>query len=210
MKEKLKYFWIIGIILLCAGCASQKSVVVQSKEEVKTILRDSLIIRDSVVITPIERIVDIVPQYDTLHLQTSLAKARTWVDTTTHTLKGEITNKEQTQNKNRTEIKYIHRTDSVVIEKPIPYEVKVEVPYIPTIYKYSLWFSIAIIAFVLGRLFLKIKRLYSLFFVFMESLLVRRIVISPYLLVFSPFEPLSPPLWTSVHPNKNMRLKRLI
>lgn len=157
MKKKLKYFWIIGIILLCAGCASQKSVVVQSKEEVKTILKDSVVIRDSIVIIPIECIVDVVPQYDTLHLQTSLAKSKAWIDTTTHTLKGEIKNKEQAQNKNRVEIKYIHRTDSVFIEKPIPYPDPV--PYVPKIYKWSLGFSIIVLLVVFGVIIWKFKGL---------------------------------------------------
>lgn len=140
------------------GCAAQKSVVVQSKEEVKTILRDSVVIRDSIVITPIERIVDIVPQYDTLHLQTSLAKSKAWVDTTTHSLRGEITNKEQTQNKNRIEVKYVNRVDSVFIEKPIPYPNPV--PYVPKVYKWSLGFSIAVILFIIGFIILKIRRLF--------------------------------------------------
>ena len=138
------------------GCASQKSVVVQSKEEVKTILRDSVVIRDSIVITPIERIVDIVPQYDTLHLQTSLAKSKAWVDTTTHSLRGEITNKEQTQNKNRIEVKYVNRVDSVFIEKPIPYPNPV--PYVPKVYKWSLGFSIIVLLAVFGAIIWKLKR----------------------------------------------------
>ena len=149
---------IFGIILSFYGCCSTKPIVVQYKEEIKTILRDSLIIRDSVVITPIEHIVDIVPQYDTLHLQTSLAKSKTWVDTTTHSLRGEITNKKQTQNKNRIEVKYINRVDSVVIEKPIPYPDPV--PYVPKIYKWSLGFSILVILFIIGGIIWKIRRLF--------------------------------------------------
>lgn len=151
-----KQISLLIIAFFLTGCAAQKSIVVQSKEDVKTILRDSLIIRDSVVITPIERIVDIVPQYDTLHLQTSLAKSKAWVDTTTHTLKGEIQNKEQKQNRDRTEIKYIHRTDSVVIEKPVPYPEPV--PYVPKVYKWSLGFSIIVLLAVFGTIIWKLKR----------------------------------------------------
>lgn len=152
----MKKIVLFTLCLLFIGCASQKSVVVQSKEEVKTILRDSLIIRDSVVITPIERIVDIVPQYDTLHLQTSLAKSKAWVDTTTHSLRGEITNKEQTQNKNRIEVRYINRIDSVFIEKPIPYPNPV--PYVPKVYKWSMGFSIIVLLAVFGTIIWKLKR----------------------------------------------------
>lgn len=152
--KKILIFIVAALLMM--GCAATKPVVVQSKEEVKTILRDSLIIRDSVVITPIERIVDIVSQYDTLHLQTSLAKSKAWVDTTTHTLRGEITNKKQAQNKNRTEIKYINRVDSVFIEKPIPYPEPV--PYVPKVYKWSMWFSIAVILLIFGTIIWKLKR----------------------------------------------------
>ena len=151
--KKIVFF---TLAILFVGCAAQKSVVVQSKEEVKTILRDSVVIRDSIVITPIERIVDIVPQYDTLHLQTSLAKSKAWVDTTTHSLRGEITNKEQTQNKNRIEVKYINRIDSVVIEKPIPYPEPVS--YVPKVYKWSLGFSIIVLLAIFGTIIWKIKR----------------------------------------------------
>lgn len=146
---------IFTLSLLFLSCASTKPAVVQSKEEVKTILRDSVVIRDSVIITPIERIVDIVPQYDTLHLQTSLAKSKAWIDTTTHTLRGEITNKKQAQNKNRTEVKYINRVDSVFIEKPIPYPDPV--PYVPKVYKWSMGFSIIVLLVVFGTIIWKIK-----------------------------------------------------
>lgn len=155
--KKIVFF---TLAILFVGCASQKSVVVQSKEEVKTILRDSVVIRDSIVITPIERIVDIVPQYDTLHLQTSLAKSKAWVDTTTHSLRGEITNKEQTQNKNRIEVKYVNRVDSVFIKEPIPYEVIKEIKYVPKAYQYSMGFSIVALLFIIGFIIWKIRRLF--------------------------------------------------
>ena len=145
---------IFFLLFFCTACT--KVIYVPTQSQTKVEIRDSLIIRDSVVITPVERIVDIVPQYDTLHLQTSLAKSKTWVDTTTHSLKGEITNKKQTQNKNRIEVKYVNRVDSVVIEKPIPYPEPE--PYVPKIYKYSMGFSIIVIV-VLGLLiFLKFKK----------------------------------------------------
>lgn len=157
MKIFSKILIIISTITLI-GCT--KVIYVPTQAETKVEIRDSLIIRDSVVITPIERIVDIVPQYDTLHLQTSLAKSKTWVDTTTHSLRGEITNKKQTQNKNRVEVKYINRVDSVVIEKPIPYEVIKEIRYIPKAYKYSMGFSIVAILFIIGFIIWKLKRLF--------------------------------------------------
>lgn len=81
---------------------------------------------------PIERYVDVVPVYDTLRLETSLARADAYVDTTTHTLKGHLENKRDSI---RTVIKYRDRVietvrDSLVVtEKPI--EVEVPVRYVP-------------------------------------------------------------------------------
>ena len=152
----MKKIYIILILLFFVGCATTKSNIITPKEEIKITLRDSVVIKDSVVIIPIEHIVDIVPQYDTLHLQTSLAKSKAWVDTTTHSLRGEIINKEQTQNKNRIEVKYINRVDSVVIEKPIPYPDPV--PYVPKVYKWSLGFSIIVLLAVFGTIIWKLKR----------------------------------------------------
>lgn len=156
----MKKIYSILILLFFVGCATTKPNIITPKEEIKITLRDSVVIKDSVVITPIERIVDIVPQYDTLHLQTSLAKSKAWVDTTTHSLRGEIINKEQTQNKNRIEVKYINRVDSVVIEKPIPYEVIKEIKYVPKAYQYSMGFSIVALLFIIGFIIWKIRRLF--------------------------------------------------
>lgn len=153
MKIFSKILIIISTITLI-GCTKVIYVPTQAETIIEKV--DSLIIRDSVVITPIERIVDIVPQYDTLHLQTSLAKSKTWVDTITHSLRGEIVNKQQNQQRERIEIRYIEKIDTIKIVKPIPYPEPE--PYVPKIYKYSMGFSIIVIM-VLGLLiFLKIKR----------------------------------------------------
>lgn len=151
----MKNFLLFLTIFFFCSCASTKPTIVQSTQEKTTIIRDSVIVRDSIVITPIERIVDIVPQYDTLHLQTSLAKSMAWVDTTTHSLRGEITNKKQTQNKNRIEVKYIYRTDSIFIEKPVPYPEPVK--YVPKIYHISMYFSIGVLLFIGLKIYLKFK-----------------------------------------------------
>lgn len=152
----MKKIHTILILLFFVGCATTKPNIITPKEEIKITLRDSVVIKDSVVITPIERIVDIVPKYDTLHLQTSLAKSKAWVDTTTHSLRGEIVNKQQNQQREHIEIRYIEKIDTIKIVEPLPYPEPE--PYVPKIYKYSMGFSIIVIV-VLGLLiFLKIKR----------------------------------------------------
>lgn len=145
-------FLMLGI----GGCSTVKYMPIESETIEKVVIRDSVIVRDSIVVIPIERVVDVVPKYDTLSLETSIAKSKSWVDTTTHTLKGEIQNKEQKQNRDRTEIKYIHRTDSVVIEKPVPYPEPV--PYVPKVYKWSMGFSIIVLLAVFGAIIWKLKR----------------------------------------------------
>lgn len=144
------------ILLGLSGCSTVKYVPIESETIEKVVIRDSVIVRDSIVVIPIERMVDVVPKYDTLSLETSIAKSKSWVDTTTHTLKGEILNKEQKQNRDRTEIKYIHRTDSVFIEKPVPYPEPV--PYVPKAYKWSMGFSIIVLLAVFGAIIWKLKR----------------------------------------------------
>lgn len=90
------FFILLLVLLICCGCKSPKYI----REE--TIIRyvDSTVVtyRDSLIEipVPVEKIIDIVPIYDSLHLESSVARASAWVDTTTHTLKGELENKPTT------------------------------------------------------------------------------------------------------------------
>lgn len=118
-----KIFSIILIGSLLTSCGLVQKVTV--KEEIHHIYRDSTIlnIQDSIKVIPVERYVDIVPSYDTLHLQTSLAEATAFVDTSKHQLKGEIKNKKEFEQKTRIEYVYKTQIDSVYIKEPVPYEV---------------------------------------------------------------------------------------
>ena len=136
----------IGVFLCLItaySCSVPKQVIIEKRIEYE--YRDSTRIKDSTVVIPIERIVDIVPDIDTLKLETSLARAKAWVES--NTLKGEIENKEQVIYK-YIEKEKIVRKDSLIYE-PKPYPVEVQVKYIPKIYKWSLVFSIGfLIVFV--------------------------------------------------------------
>ena len=151
----MQLFSIILSFFLMVGCCSTKPTIITPKEEVKVIFKDSIIIKDSIRIIPVERIKDIVPEYDTLFLETSLAKSSTWIDTTTNSLKGFMENKKQFQQTERVIEKYIERTDTIKIVKPEPYPVPE--PYVPDIYKYSLIFSIIVILLIFGKIYSKIK-----------------------------------------------------
>lgn len=90
---------------------------------------------------PIEVVKDVVPPYDTLIMETTMAKARAWVDTTTHTLKGTLTNKQGTIYKYKDREKIVYR-DSLVY-KEVPVEVE---KIVKTHYPYEKWLWIYIIS----------------------------------------------------------------
>ena len=151
-KRLLAYFVLLAVIF--TAC-SPKLIYVPI--EGSTNVRDSVVIsyRDSIKIIPVEKIVDVVRTYDTLKMETSVAKAQAFVDTTTHTLKGSL------ENKKEIEYKYIYKTrieyrDSIVYE-PKPYPVEKEVKYVPKIFWYSLVFSLIVLLVFGVKIYLKIK-----------------------------------------------------
>ena len=139
------------------GCSTTRYVPVKEVEKEVTNYKDSIRIRDSIVVIPIERIVDVAPVYDTLKLETTQARAKAYVDTTLHLLRGSIENKDKAKTEVREVIKFVEKTDTLYIDKPVPYEVDKQVRYVPAIYKLSLIFMIATIALTIIRLILRYK-----------------------------------------------------
>ena len=147
MKVRSLMTWIISLLLI-VSCATIKPVPVETIINYK----DSTIVNviDSTVYIPKERIVDIVPAYDTLHLETTKAVAQAWVDTTNHVLRGSI------ENKTGVEYKYIYKDkiqwkDSIVTkEVPVPVEVEKTV-YKHYWYEKMLWLlaSVGVVTIVL-------------------------------------------------------------
>lgn len=113
-----------GAILIClivgmlsfGGC-KVKEVPVEVKYETHYI--DSVRLKDSIVYIPTERIVDIVPWYDTLHLEGEVAYSDAWIDTNYHIIQGQLVTKQG----KLIEIRYVDRwrtRDSIVErEKPV-------------------------------------------------------------------------------------------
>ena len=121
------------MIVMLLGCGTVKHQPTTTTQTT-TIIKDSIRWKDSTVLVPIpvERYVDVVRQYDTLRLETSMAKSEAFVDTLTHTLKGNLEHKPEAL---KTVIKYKDRIvtvtkDSLVTkEVPVPVEVvKYKVP----------------------------------------------------------------------------------
>ena len=140
MKNVSKALLVLGVIMM-VGCGVLKKPQVQPSTQTMYTYKDSTIIRDSLryVDLPIERIVDRVAVYDTLELETSLAKTRAWVDTSKHALVGEM------QNKEKAKIKVEYRDSVHTKEVPVPYEVTVEKTKYPPLFWVLLVFAIMVI-----------------------------------------------------------------
>ena len=81
------------ILIITASCSIFKEIPVNTTTETVYNYIDTLIIRDSTVLIPKYVVKDVVPEYDTLLLETNLAKSKSYIDTITNSLKGEIQNK---------------------------------------------------------------------------------------------------------------------
>lgn len=154
-----KLVYILTILAVLMGCGTTHHTPSENTNTHYEI-RDSVRYIDSLVPVPIpvERIVDIVPVYDTLKLETSVAKAQAYVDTTTHTLRGSIQNKKDSI---KTIIKYkehivVEYRDSVSI-KTVPVEVKVEKKVVPSWCWWMLGINVLILVLLGIKLYLKFK-----------------------------------------------------
>lgn len=169
LKNILKAFIIISIILFSiASCGSIKQVAVTDKTE--TILRDSLILKDSTryidsiiyVNVPREKVMDIISSIDTSYLETSVAESIAYIDTNSlmiiHSLENKDTVlKERIVYKDRyiTKTQMVYR-DSVQI-KEVPVEVVVEKTVYPKTYWWLLGFFVIVVGVFIVRIYLKFK-----------------------------------------------------
>ena len=162
MKNILKIFILFLFLFPFCACTSLKKgktpVIIEEKIVEKTIIKDSIIVKDSIVYIPQEKIVEVVPHLDTLQMEIETAKAKAYLDTTRMILKGELESKKATQKEVIEVTKIVERVDTVKLYEPVPYEVIKEVKYIPKAYKYSMRFSIVALLFIIGFVIWKIKR----------------------------------------------------
>ena len=126
LMKKMAYLG--AILILVASCGIGKPVVVRDSTNVIINYKDSINFIDSLVEIPIykEYYRDYADMLDTLNLETSLAAAKAYLDTTNKKLNGSIQNKD-------TSIPYVIKwkekvvyRDSIVyqrVEVPVPYEV---------------------------------------------------------------------------------------
>ena len=150
----MKKILIYMLILLLSSCSTIKYVPI--KNDTVTNVKDSIVWHDSTIVNYItkESVVDIVPQYDTLLLETDYAKSMSYVDTTHHMLRGEIENKDTVPlNK---EIKWKEK----IIEKEVikEVEVPVEKKIIPKWCWYSVIFNVIVLCYILFSIYFIFKK----------------------------------------------------
>ena len=150
---------LIAAFLVLTGCGTAKYVVPEAIKETKIEIRDSIVYRDSVVYIPQERIVEVVPQLDTLKMEIEVAQAQAYLDTANMILRGELKSKKEKEKIYIERIEYKERTDTVYVERPVPYEVVKKEPYIPTFFKFTALFFIGAILLIIIRIVLKFKGL---------------------------------------------------
>lgn len=142
-RQGLSKFFYIFICLFCLTACRGPREVVETKYETKYI--DSVIYKDSVTLIPQEYYYNVAWPYDTLHLETSQARAIAWVDSTF--LRGYI------QNKDKVVYKYIDRWHDRVRDTVI-YETKTEYVDKPVYVKNStntglvIWTVVSVIGLV--------------------------------------------------------------
>lgn len=136
------------LAVLAVIFTSCKVQYIPVKETEYVTVRDSVYFRDTTVQYKVEKeyVKDYTGLLDTLNLETGMAKARAWVDTTKSVLAGEIANKEKTIDVPAQMKEKIVYRDSVVTK-----EVPVEVEVIKTVHpKYEAWLWAWLVASVLG------------------------------------------------------------
>ena len=154
----MKKILIYMLILLLSSCSTIKYVPI--KNDTATNVKDSIVWHDSTIVNYItkERVVDIVPQYDTLLLETDYAKSMSYVDTTHHVLRGEIENKDTVPLKKEIKWKEKIIEKEVIKEVEVPVEVPVEKKIIPKWCWFSVIFNVIVLFYILFRIYLTFKK----------------------------------------------------
>lgn len=141
------------ILLGIGGCSSLKYVPINTEE--KTIVKDSLIyIRDTVTVEiPKEIVKEIVPADTTSILKTSVAisEARLEQGHLHHTLEQSGTLK------TRIDTFYTTKIVEKAVYKDRPVEVEVPVKYVPSFYKFCLWWFIGSVILIALWIVMKLK-----------------------------------------------------
>jgi hypothetical protein len=151
--------FVVGV-LMTVSCSTVKYVPISDSENIHKV--DSTIIqyRDTTIFVevPVEVVKEVVPQLDTLYMETSLSHSTSYLDTTTRTLKGELKNKIEPIEK----IVYLPSKEHIVyrdsiITKEVPVEVQIEKKHIPEWVWYSVIFNVIVLCYIGFKIYLKFR-----------------------------------------------------
>ena len=147
------------ILIITASCSIFKPVVVRDSTITSIHYVDSINYIDSTILVPIykEYYRDYSDLLDTLNLETSLAQAKAYVDTTDKKIKGEIQNKEtQIPYKTKYKEKITYKDSLVYVKQDVP----VYVEKIKNVVPCWCWWLLSInIAMLLAAVFFFLKKL---------------------------------------------------
>lgn len=158
-KSLSKGLKIALVGLLLTSCGTTKRYI--DVERVVTTYRDSTIYhqKDSIVYFPVERIVDVAIPYDTLKMETSLAKATAYVDTNYHIIRGSLLNKPEIAKEWHIQYvdRIVERTDTLTKTETIEIPVEKKVPYRGKDYWFLLTYCISTILILIILLLKKLR-----------------------------------------------------
>ncbi len=148
---------LLAILLLFAACRTIQYIPIEHTEYVT--IRDSVYFRDTTIKYKVEKeyVKDYTGLLDTLELETGLAEASAWVDTSKSVLAGEIRNKQKIIDiPVQVKEKVVVRDSIVYKDKPVPVEV---VKTVHPGYEKWLWaWLVASLLAIGAAIYLKVKK----------------------------------------------------
>lgn len=147
-------------VLFCVSCVATKEIPVNTTKVDSVRIERVVEYRDSIVYVDVPREIvrEVVPELDTLFMENTVATSRSYLDTATRTLKGELKSK-PTKLPQPVKLPETTEKEEIIKEiiKEVPVTVEVEKKYIPEWCWYSLIGNIVVVLFIGFRLYLKFK-----------------------------------------------------
>ena len=147
-------------VLFCVSCAAVKEVPINTTQTDSVRIEKVVEYRDTTIYVDVPReiIREVVPELDTLYMENTVATSRSYLDTTTQTLKGELKTK-PTKLPQPVKLPETTEKEEIIKEviKEVPVRVEVEKKHIPNWCWYSLIGNIVVVLLMGFRLYLKFK-----------------------------------------------------
>lgn len=155
----MKWIYIVAV-LFCVGCASVKEIPINTTQTDSVRIEKVVEYRDTTIYVDVPREVirEVVPELDTLYMENTVATSRSYLDTTTRTLKGELKSK-PTKLPQPVKLPETTEKEEKIKEviKEVPVRVEVEKKHIPNWCWYSLICNIVVVLLIGFKLYLKFK-----------------------------------------------------